>query len=1150
MAERAEAGPYVGPRPFERKDEALFFGREPESRELLSRVIAHHLVVFYAQSGAGKTSLLNARVVPRLESKGLQVLCARVGGERPKEVDTTGVLNPYLLGVLLSLLDKGTDPGEMVGQSLAGFLERREHTTDASGQPQPRVLIVDQFEELFTLYPERWAQREEFFLELRQAVRQDSLLRVVLAIRDEYMAHVERFLRLIPEGLRTRFRIERLDEPAALEAVTGPLRNTRRRFADGVAETLVRDLLRTRVSANGMDGLPGEFVEPVQLQVVCQNLWRSLSPDIDVITQRHLSEFGDVDQVLADFYERIVAKAASETGTDEYSLRELCENKLITPLGTRGSVVRETATSGGIPNEAIEVLEREHLVRAEWRADAHWYELTHDRLIEPIRKSNEDAKARHARQVQSRNRRILVAMGVAGVVAALLLLFVTSQVAQQRAETDRQARIAQSRQFAARVPAALAANPELGLLLAMESLSVTYSVDGSYTVEAYGALWQALESPPYALLRGHTARVNWAAFGPDEQKIVTASADGTARLWDIHGAPLATLTGHTDALTRACFSPDGKLVLTASADSTARLWVEDGRQVALLSGHDGAVNDAVFSEDGHLILTASADWTARVWDLEGNCVAVLSGHTGAVNTGLFSPDGQLVLTSSADGTARLWRLDGTPVAVITGHRGSVSDADLSPDGQLVVTASADNRARVWDLTGRNLAVLSGHTKSVVGASFSPDGQRIVTASADGTARLWDTNGQPVLILGEHPGPVNYAAFSPDGRLIVTASADGNVRLWHRDGQALGTLSGRNAEAFHAEFSPDSQLVVAGKAGGAARLHYISVEQMLALARSRVTRSLTAEELQTYGADTLVVPTPKPSPSPTATSAAPSPTPAPTPSPTAPTGMVLVPAGDFSMGSTDEDIDELFELCSTKIPDCERESLEDQYPQRLVYLDSFYIDEFEVTNAQYAQCVRGGNCTESNPSSRNRSSYYANPEYDQYPVIRVSWFDAQAYCEWAGKRLPTEAEWEKAARGTDARLYPWGNEAPDASRLNYCDFDCRWKQFRDQDVHDGYADTSPVGAYPMGTSPYGACDMAGNAWEWVADWYDSAYYAVAPSRNPLGPTVGAKRVLRGGSFENIWHVTSATYRSHELPRTRTYGVGFRCAASITTSSSGG
>ena len=142
MAESAEAGPYVGPRPFERRDESLFFGREPESRELLSRVIAHQLVVFYAQSGAGKTSLLNARLAPRLEDRGLEVLSGRVGGETPVDIDAAAVPNPFSYGVLLSLVPQGSDPREMLQESLAGFFRGREHTTDGDGQPLPRVLVL------------------------------------------------------------------------------------------------------------------------------------------------------------------------------------------------------------------------------------------------------------------------------------------------------------------------------------------------------------------------------------------------------------------------------------------------------------------------------------------------------------------------------------------------------------------------------------------------------------------------------------------------------------------------------------------------------------------------------------------------------------------------------------------------------------------------------------------------------------------------------------------------------------------------------------------------------------------------------------------------------------------------------------------------
>ena len=227
------------------------------------------------------------------------------------------------------------------------------------------------------------------------------------------------------------------------------------------------------------------------------------------------------------------------------------------------------------------------------------------------------------------------------------------------------------------------------------------------------------------------------------------------------------------------------------------------------------------------------------------------------------------------------------------------------------------------------------------------------------------------------------------------------------------------------------------------------------------------------------------------------------------GMAYIPAGCFNMG------------------DAFSEGESDELPVHNVCITSdFYMDVHEVTNAEYAACVSGGGCTApSSSSSHSRGSYYGNPTYDNFPVIYVDWNQATAYCSWAGKRLPTEAEWEYAARGgLSGKRYPWGDTATACVDANY-------------DWCIG-ADTNEVGSYPA--NGYGLYDVGGNVWEWVNDWYQGDYYSSSPTNDPPGPASGTYRIVRGGSWYLNTSYLRVADRYDSMPTDQMYIAGFRCA----------
>jgi WD40 repeat protein len=750
------------------------------------------------------------------------------------------VTNPFIFNILLTWNKEETNIQELLSKSLTDYFK--------PDGPEC-VLIFDQLEEIFEVFPERWEARKEFFEQISKLLRERPEIRVVFSIRQDYLAHLLRFKESLPDRLKTNFPLKLLSGDAARLAIVEPLRNWEppKVFAEGVPDILVKELLKVWVVDDASQRLQveGEFVEPVQLQVVCQRLWNELKNGVEkingveTVTEKHLEKIGSVTDALSDFYVECLEKARQASPqTKEYRLRAFFGEELITSVGTRAFVFggRGRDNVKGIPHKAIDVFVDMHLIRKEQRAGADWYELAHDRFIEPIQRSNEkwlnerratlDIKKRLEERAQAwidsgRRRRELLDE-VAYLEAdrwrqspeAVEITFSTNlrdlidesrlelkraaeakqleaehrgreaEVAHQRAEFEKKrADFEQQRaEEQERLVKAERERAESERLRAERERRVTRKLRFSMAVISalalvagasfFSALRQRYSSNSRELA---AASVKVSDVDADLSILLALEAYNTRFLFQ------SPTDEATQALQRAVLLSRTRFILK-----------ENGQG-------DGPVYGVAFSPDDKLLATTGSDKKIRLWDSSlgtlMRTIGTREGHTDEIYGITFSPDGKSLATASWDGTAKLWDLSGNCLRTFynVGPDGKGSQATnivFDPSGKLLAISSFDGIAKVWDITaaeGEPLIRLEetlppGDSKSqrsgIIGVAFSPDGNSIATSSADGTAIVWDRASRQIRkICRGHIGAVYSVAFNPAGDRLVTSGADQTAIIW-------------------------------------------------------------------------------------------------------------------------------------------------------------------------------------------------------------------------------------------------------------------------------------------------------------------------------------------------------------------------------------
>jgi len=847
---------YKGVNSFTEEDKNIFFGRNSEIEEVYKNIYSERILVIYSKPGFGKTSLINAGIIPMIRQKNKAIIynlniknyiksnSENLISKLITEIEKEDIKNSYL--------DKVISDDNSLWIKLKKVQAKHK---------EPIILFLDQFENFFD-YPENEIEDfktqintvlysqipEKYREEIQQKISNNTdfltsegfkllykslEVKIVIGIRADRLSLLNSLKDSILNILKNLYELPPLNESAAIEAIIKPAIYeskyvSQNDFATNKFEykpELINEIIHSLTNNKQ------KKIETYQLQIICENIERIVYQNKLEIIDKH--DIGDISSLFKNYYDNLIAKI--EDSEQQHFARLMIEDELILAEEERRLSIYEGVAINKckVNKNTLNTLINNQLLKIEKNQNHEiFYELSHDALVVPILKSKnkrietqirleEELKQKEKlkelvikeQQKTIKSKKITFTILVALITTLIFAIYgiIQKNIAENNADN------AKSNLMASYSFQELEKDPTLSFRLAQEAFFAN-----KLNSNAYSALINSFYKTNifYNILGSITTYVESACISDDGKRILFIANDDVNQkykviLTDITGRTIIEFL-HDDKISSAVFSPQQDYILTACWDSVARIWDLDGNRIQTFENHKAILNYANFSPNGEMIVTTGNDNKAMIWDLNGNKIAELVGHTLYVRTATFSPNNTMVVTASEDNSARIWDLKGNQLSICVieeerfFYNTIIISAKFTNDNKNILLVSdafvnTNNTARIFDLKGKELQVFRGHNDWVNFADISSDNQKIITTSRDNSAIIWDMNGKPIYKLIGHKSSVFAARLLEKENKVITVSFDGTIREWTLHDDPF--IFDKNEKVEFATFSPSGIYII-------------------------------------------------------------------------------------------------------------------------------------------------------------------------------------------------------------------------------------------------------------------------------------------------------------------------------------------------------